>query len=138
AAFKAAYPAMETASLTVNPSFVNAAAGNLAPQNATLIGTGENLTNLIANDIIGIPRSLGSTPGAFERAKTTGLDLEMVAIIDPNSPICTGTHQVKVVVLNYGNVRAQNFQIDYSLNGAAPSSFIYSNLLDTIGGTGKV
>lgn len=137
AALKTAYPAFELNSLEVNPRYFNASIGELSPTNDSLLGSGEDMTAIINYDIQNVSRLLGSTPGAFEEYKPIGTDAKLLAIIAPKGEVCLGVQDLKVVILNNGTTRLQNFDIHATYANATLPTFTYTSLLDTMGGAGS-
>ncbi len=134
---QASYPAMEVGSLSIDPQYVNAAAGNLSPQNAPLHTNGLTLNNLVSEDIIGIPRPNNPTVGAFEKPISNGRDGWMVNLINPGDAFCPGLEDVSVDIMNYGNQQLTNFNIHWTLNGVPQPTYAYTGVLDTFGGAGQ-
>lgn len=137
AALQAAYPAMEVGSLSIDPQYVNALGGNLAPQNTPLNTNGLTLNNIVPEDIMGIPRPNNPAPGAFEKPISNGIDGRMVALINPSNAFCPGLEDVEVYLMNYGNQQLSNFNINWSINGVPQPAYLYNGILDTIGGVGN-
>jgi hypothetical protein len=96
--------AFDQNSVSVNPGFVAAATGNLAPTNGFLNSGGTPLTR-VPQDIAGTTR--GATPdlGAYEFAPTITIDLAPSALVSPFSNAgCFGaTESIVVRVRNNGN-----------------------------------
>lgn len=133
----AAYPAMEVGSISVDPQYVNAATGNLAPLNNALYGNGLPMQDFVPADITGLPRPVNPTPGAYEKPLSNGNDGYLVDIRGLETPFCPGTRDVEVVLMNYGSNPLSNFNINWSINGVPQTPYLYSGVLDTFRGAGR-
>lgn len=128
-AFRTAQPTMEVGSVAVNPLIANIASGNLMPTNSALFGLGENLTNIVQNDFLGIPRPTNPTIGAFEGVVPIPNSLTALAITPPLDSTCGGLKPVKVVIKNVGSNIVTSAQIHWSVNGVQQPVYNYSGNL---------
>lgn len=122
ALWKAGQPGMDVNSVALNPTFTNAATGNLTPTNtsANNIGSATSVTL----DINGNPRHPTSPdPGAYEWGPAcTGTPTVFgVTINNGGSPVCNGS--TVVLTAQYDFVSALTFQWQESTNGTS-----YSNI----------
>lgn len=137
ALFQAANPALEVGSVSVNPQFVNPAAGNLLPGNYTLLGNGLNLAGAVPTDITGITRMSLPTPGAYEIAPTGTDNAGTVNLINPIGSFCAGLQPVRVSVVNAGVNNINNLQIHWQVNGVSQTSYNYTATLSSIANPGQ-
>jgi hypothetical protein len=66
AAFQAFMPGQEMGTISADPQYIAAAAGDLTPSDLLLFGNGVNVQSLVPIDILGRPRPGSPTLGAFE------------------------------------------------------------------------
>jgi hypothetical protein len=101
--------AFDQNSVSLNPTFVNVATGNLTPTNGALNGIGTPLAR-VTDDITGAVRSGAPDPGAYEFVPSISTDLAPAALLSPNSlyNCYSATESVAVRVRNNGNA-AINF-----------------------------
>lgn len=136
-AFQTAYPLLEVGSPTFDPLYVNAAIGNFLPGNMALNATGENLLNIVAQDIEGNNRAALPTPGAFEIPSVSGPNGGLVDLINPTGLFCSGNQNVDVSVMNAGTTVLSNFQIHWQVNGVTQTPYTYTGTLNTPVSTGQ-
>lgn len=130
--FQNAFPLLETGSLSVDPLFVNPAAGNLAPANFSLFAAGTGLNTVVPVDIINVPRSVVPTPGAYELPPTGLNNAGSVSILSPKGSFCDGPQPVKVSILNAGTNNITQLQIHWEINGVAQPTYNYTNTLTSV------
>ncbi len=136
-AFHASFPAYEVGSPTVNPGYVNPAAGNFAPSNYAVIGTGKNVFADVDADINGTARSAAPTIGAVEVPPTNTNDAAMVSMLHPEGHMCATTTPLEVVLRNAGTNNITTMQVNWSLNGVTQTPFTYNNTLVPSTATGQ-
>ena len=83
-AFRTAVPTLEIGSMSVNPYFQNANAGNLLPTNGMLYQNGENLLGAVPTDILGTTRATLPTAGAWEMSSLPNNDAAMIEKVSTN------------------------------------------------------
>lgn len=132
AAFRTAYPALENGSIDVDPEFVDAETGDLRPDNALLLNTGENLTAIVPRDINNILRPMEPTPGAFENIIIKGAnDFSVNALIEPQT-VCAGPYDIQVRLRNFGLNKILSGRVHWTMNGVAqPTLMLPAMNLDT-------
>ena len=86
-------------SVQANPFFVDAALGNLQPQNPAVNDKGTNLG--VVDDIAGIARTTTPDPGAYEFNPPPD-DAGISALISPLSPVSLGSQDIIVNLRNFG------------------------------------
>lgn len=60
-----------------------------------------------------------------------------VTSIDSPAFFCAGTHQIMATVENTGNNQINNIKVNWRLDGVLQPQVTYSQLIDTLGGTGS-
>jgi hypothetical protein len=125
ASYQAAYPTLETGSITVNPQYTSELTGDLTPLNMALVGNGVNLQSIVPRDINGKFRSANPMPGAFEM----GMDAGVTALLSPTGTFCSSVKTVSVSIKNHGPLTISNVQIGWSLNGVAQTPVTYTGTL---------
>ncbi|WP_118950638.1 PKD domain-containing protein [Taibaiella helva] len=129
AAFQAAYPTLEIGSPSVDPQFVNVAAGDLTPGNYALFASGEDLTAVVPADILGRPRPPAPMVGAFEIPVTGVNNAGTIALVTPSGSFCAGQQQVKVAIVNGGSNDINSVQVRWEVNGVAQPPATHNTLL---------
>ena len=101
------------------PEFENAAAGNLKPQASPLDGKATPLAR-VPQDFTGATRSTSAPDmGAYEFT-APALDVALVRIDAPASPVTVGSGPVTATILNNGTTPLTSVTLSYVLNGATP------------------
>lgn len=103
----------DAASIDANPLYTNANNGDLTPSSAAVNNIGLDLTSLVAEDILGTPRSSTPDPGAFEftpQADDAGLTQ---VVTDP----CPDTNDLWVRVQNFGVATLNSVTVYTNING---------------------
>jgi hypothetical protein len=105
-------------SVSADPFFVNAAAGDLRPTVVVLNNVGQALAS-VTDDITGAPRS-ATTPdmGAFEFTVNPN-DVGIVAIAGPNVTGCglSAAETITVTIKNFGTTTQTSIPVSYTLSG---------------------
>jgi len=112
---------------TLDPLFVNSAAGNHQLGNPLLDGTGRNLQGLVSDDILGVARPVLPDPGAFE-VFLAPLDAGIASLNNPSGFACPGQQSVQVTVRNFGTLTLNNVVINWAVNGQVQTPFNASGL----------
>lgn len=128
-AFQTANPTLEAGSPAEDPQFVNAATGNLTPQNTLLIGQGMDLSNFVPKDINGNPRPATPTIGAFEQPPTGNNNAATIALLSPTGNYCPGSQMVNISVYNAGVNNITSLQVNWSVNGVTQTPVSYTGTL---------
>jgi hypothetical protein len=111
-------------SISVNPMFVNATAGNLQPTSGALNNVGQALA-AVTDDITGAPR--GTTPdiGAYEFTPAAN-DVGVIAITAPNSGCgLTSSETITITIQNFGTAAQNNIPVSYTINGGTPVTAVF-------------
>ncbi|MBL7707412.1 MAG: right-handed parallel beta-helix repeat-containing protein [Taibaiella sp.] len=137
AAFQAANPTLEVGSPSVDPQFTAPLTGDLMPGNSALLGTGINVLTDVPTDILGTPRTIAPTPGAFEMPVVSGANGGVVSLISPTGLFCSGNQNIRVSIGNFGSTPLTGFQVHWQVNGINQTPFSYTGTLDVLGGTGQ-
>lgn len=77
-----------------------------------------------------------STISNFSGPIQAANDAGIVEILNPNDDFCADSAEVLVHIKNYGVNQISPVTIDWTINGTAQNSVVYSGLLDTAGGSG--
>lgn len=131
AVLQAAFPLLETGSLTVNPQYMSPSTGDFTPTNFALNGNGVNLQSVVPKDILGRQRTITPTPGAFELAT----DAKVTALVAPLGTYCSSVKEVKVSIANSGYNVINTVQIHWTLNGVAQPIVTYNTPLQGVNGS---
>jgi parallel beta-helix repeat protein len=132
AAFQAAYPALETGSISEDPEFASATTGNLIPLNTNLYNNGVNLLTQVPVDINGLSRSATPTPGAFELQPSMFDNTGAYALINPSGTFCSGPRMVEVAIINEGINEVTDVEIHWIVNGVPQATLNYTNTIDHV------
>jgi hypothetical protein len=121
--------AYDQASVSVDPQYVNAVAGNLKPGNGIMDNIGQALTG-ITEDITGAVRHTTTPdPGAYEFTPSAN-DAALTAITSPVSPVPPGLSQpVTVTLKNSGFSALTSAIITWTLDGIAQPNFTWTGNL---------
>ncbi|HSI91345.1 MAG TPA: hypothetical protein VK927_09530, partial [Adhaeribacter sp.] len=105
-------------SVSVDPMYLDVAAGNLKPTNSTVNNIGALVG--VTTDITGATRSTTAPdPGAYEFTPPAN-DAGITAIITPTSPVSPGVSQpVEVTIKNFGLSNLTSATINWSIDGTA-------------------
>ncbi len=113
----------------MNPNFVNASTGNLAPQEGFINNKGANLLTYAPTDFIGVARTTTPDPGAYEFTPTITTDIGISSIIMPAAPFAAGTIPVNVVIRNSGINTITSATINWSINGVNQTPYSWTGSL---------
>ncbi|MBF9144102.1 CARDB domain-containing protein [Hymenobacter properus] len=106
-------------STAANPGFENLALGNLKPTSSPLDGRALPLAR-VPQDVTGAVRSTTAPDmGAYEFT-APALDVALLRIDSPASPVTLGSTPVTVTILNNGTSPLTSVQLQYVLNGGTP------------------
>ncbi|WP_201978956.1 CARDB domain-containing protein [Hymenobacter rubidus] len=130
AAWKAANSAaFDQASTGIDPTFVSAATGDLHPRASALNGAATPLAR-VPQDFSGATRSSTAPDlGAYEFTPPA-LDVALLSIDSPASPVAVGPRTVAATILNNGSSALTSVRLTYVLNGGTPvgQTFTLSSL----------
>lgn len=129
AAFQAANPTLEVGSVSIDPQYVNVAAGNLSPDNPLMIATGTNLMSVVPTDINGLPRTPLPTVGAFEKPPFGTNNAGTIALIKPTGNLCPGLQPVSAAIMNGGINTINNVTVNWSVNGVVQTPVVHNTPL---------
>lgn len=131
-AFRTANPTLETNGMEYNPTYLNAATGDLRPGNPNLLQAGENLTAFVPRDINNVLRPNFPTPGAFEHFIPKAVnDLGVTRLVSPQN-ICAGPNTLTVNIRNFGKNKVLSGRVHWTMDGVAQTPVIIPTMnLDT-------
>jgi hypothetical protein len=111
--------AFDQASTGVEPAFVSVATGDLRPTSSALNGAATPLVR-VPQDFTGAVRSSTAPDmGAYEFTPPA-LDVALLSIDAPTSPVVAGPRPVVATILNNGGTALTSVRLQYVLNGGAP------------------
>ncbi|MEI6507263.1 MAG: GEVED domain-containing protein, partial [Bacteroidota bacterium] len=112
-------------SINYNPSFVSST--NLHTTN----GCNKGINLSVAVDVDGQTRSTTPNIGADELITFTNNDIGVLKINSPNFPLAAGSQTINVTLRNYGGNLVTGATINYSVNGGAVTSQLWSGSMNT-------
>jgi hypothetical protein len=117
----------EVNSVTLDPLFVNSAAGDFQLGNPQLDGTGRNLLSIVPDDILGTPRPVNPDPGAYEFIPPS-VDASLFQLVNPSLNYCAGSSPLEVRVINAGVDTITSLNLTYSINGTPQPAVNFTGL----------
>ncbi|RLD22365.1 MAG: hypothetical protein DRI69_01415 [Bacteroidetes bacterium] len=117
--------AMDSNSVSVDPSFVGGADLHTTQPGLFRVGTA---VSGILTDIDGDPRHLTNPDIGADEVEGFDDNLAPLAIF-PQSPFASGTQAVKVIVRNLGSNAVTSFNLDWTVNDAAQTQFVFAGAL---------
>jgi hypothetical protein len=130
AAFRAAFPLLETAGMEAEPQYLNYAAGDLTPMNPLVLMKGENLTAIVDKDIKNSIRPNPPTLGAFDLSPQEYNNAGVDSLLSPGLAYCAGQRNIRVRVRNYGINNIDTIQIHWSINGINQPPVTHTTKID--------
>src|SRR5690606_7304221 len=137
AAFQSANPTFEVNSVSEDPQFAAPGTGDYTPGNYGLLGTTEDLTAVVPEDILGAVRPPVPTPGAFEFPASGPDNAGVIDLITPVGSFCSGQQEVSVSIMNAGSNNLTSLELHWEVNGVAQPTVTYSGTLTPLTATGQ-
>ncbi len=138
AAFQTAYPTLELNSPASDPQFASPLTGDLSPLGSGVINAGFNVLSEVPDDILGLPRTVTPTIGAFEFVPSGNNDAMASTFLSPSASYCANTMiPVEVIIGNAGANTINTMQINWSVNGTLMAPYSYTGPLVSPSVTGQ-